>query len=382
MVCVGCRSSGVSPFSAPVDAGPPTLAVNIRSDSNSTPGKPAQWPRIAAWKQSLARYERPAVSKALWQLLNTIIPYALLWYLMYWSLEVSWWLTALLTLLAGAFLVRVFIISHDCGHGSFFRSRLANDLVGTLTGLLCFTPYYHWRWEHAVHHASAGNLDRRGTGDVWTLTVQEYLEASRWKRFSYRLARNPFVLFVIAPLVLFLLLERVPKAKAGPRERLSVYLTNLVLAGFILVMGWAIGFKAFLLLQCGVMAVAASAGVWLFYVQHQFEGVYWERSDRWDYTKAALEGSSFYRLPRVLQWFSGNIGFHHIHHLNSKIPNYRLEECHRSEPLFHAVKPVTLGASLKSFGYRLWDETARRMVGYSALRLARRNLRNLTGQNT
>jgi omega-6 fatty acid desaturase (delta-12 desaturase) len=215
-----------------------------------------------------------------------------------------------------------------------------------------------------VHHASAGDLDRRGTGDVWTMTVQEYLEASRWKRFAYRLARNPFILFVVAPLFLFVVLERLPTGKEGRRERLSVYGTNLGIALMAAGLCWVFGWKAYLLLQMGAMMVAGSAGVWLFYVQHQFEGVYWERGEEWDYQKAALQGSSYYKLPRVLQWFSGNIGFHHIHHLSPRIPNYRLAKCHRSEPLFQTVKPVTLLGSLKCFSFRLWDERARRMVGY------------------
>ena len=230
--------------------------------------------------------------------------------------------------------------------------------------MLRFTPFYRWRREHSIHHASAGDLDRRGTGDVWTMTVQEYLVASPWKRFAYRLARNPLILFVVAPLVLFLVLERLPTGKEGKRERLSVYGTNLGLALMITGMSWALGWKVYLLLQLTVVIVASSAGVWLFYVQHQFEEAYWEHGSEWDYEKAALQGSSYYKLPRLLQWFSGNIGFHHIHHLSPRIPNYHLERCHRSEPLFQAVKPLTLLSSLKCFNFRLWDERRRKMVGY------------------
>ncbi|HYG33821.1 MAG TPA: fatty acid desaturase [Clostridia bacterium] len=335
---------------------------------SSASGGPSSRP---AWKDVVAKYQRPALWRALWQVVNTLVPYAGLWYLMYLSLEISYWLTVPLVLLAGAFLVRVFIIFHDCGHGSFFKSQTANHILGSITGVLTFTPYFHWRWEHSIHHASAGDLDRRGTGDVWTLTVQEYLEASRWKRFAYRLARNPVILFLIAPLFLFLIGQRFPAPKAGRRERLSVYGTNLA----ILLMGaglsWVLGFKAYLILQVAVMAVAGSAGVWLFYVQHQFEGVYWERRENWDYTLAALQGSSFYKLPKILQWFSGNIGFHHIHHLSPRIPNYHLEQCHKAEPLFQSVKPVTLLSSLKSFTFRLWDEQGQRLVGYKVLRSRR-----------
>jgi omega-6 fatty acid desaturase (delta-12 desaturase) len=339
--------------------------------TDAPPAGSQSQPNTPAWKAIVARYQQPAPWRAIWQVVNTLVPYAALWYLMYLSLSISYWLTVPLVLLAGGFLVRVFIIFHDCGHGSFLKSRTANDVLGTIAGVLCFTPYYRWRWEHAVHHSSSGDLDRRGTGDVWTLTVQEYLESSRWKRFSYRLARNPIVLFVIAPLMLFLIIERLPTAKAGLRERLSVHLTNL----FILLTGIALsslfGWKAYLILQVAVIAIAGSAGIWLFYVQHQFEGVYWERREQWDYVKAALQGSSFYKLPKVLQWFSGNIGFHHIHHLSPRIPNYHLEKCHRAEPLFQAVKPVTLLSSLKSFTFRLWDEQRQKMVGYSALARAR-----------
>jgi len=325
-------------------------------------------PETSGWRQIVAKYQRPAALRGLWQVANTLVPYAALWYLMFVSLSVSYWLTALLALLAGGFLVRAFIIFHDCGHGSFFKSSLANHAVGILTGVLCFTPYYRWRWEHAVHHACAGDLDRRGTGDVWTLTVQEYLEASRWKRFAYRLARNPVILFLLAPLFLFLVIERLPSAKAGLRERLSVYWTNLILILVAAGMSWAFGFKTYVVLQLAVLSVAGSAGVWLFYIQHQFEGVYWKRAQEWDYADAALHGSSYYKLPRILQWFSGNIGFHHIHHLSPRIPNYNLERCQRSEPLFQAVKPVTLLSSLKSFHFRLWDERHGKMVSFRALR--------------
>jgi omega-6 fatty acid desaturase (delta-12 desaturase) len=238
-----------------------------------------------------------------------------------------------------------------------------------ITGLFCFTSYYHWRWEHSIHHASAGDLDRRGTGDVWTLTVQEYLQASRWKRFAYRLARNPLVLFVIAPVTLFLFIERVPSKKAPPREKWSVYATNAALLGMIVALSSVMGLGTYLLLQLFVTAVAGSAGIWLFYVQHQFEGVYWERAENWDFAKAALQGSSFYKLPRVLQWFSGNIGFHHIHHLSSRIPNYHLERCHNAEPLFRNTPPVTLRKSLKSVNFRLWDEENQRMVGFPRRRM-------------
>ena len=339
---------------------------------DSTPFKPEPEPQRPAWKEAVAKYQKSALGPSLWQLANTLVPYAALWCLMYLSLAVSWWLALPLAVLAGGFLVRVFIIFHDCGHGSFFSSARANHILGSITGVLTFTPYFHWRWEHALHHATSGDLDRRGTGDVWTLTVQEYLEASCWKRFAYRLARNPVILFGLAPLFLFLVKQRFAAAKAGPREQNSVLWTNLALGLMAAWLSWVFGFKAYVLLQLVVMMVAGSAGVWLFYVQHQFDGVYWERNAHWDYGTAALKGSSFYKLPKVLQWFSGNIGFHHIHHLSPRIPNYYLEKCHRAEPLFQTVKPLTLFSSLRSFTFRLWDEQRRSLVGYRALKAFRK----------
>ena len=351
----------------------PSLSLEARTQRVGEPpvaNKPpaSKWD----WKAIVARYQKPSVGRGLWQVVNTLVPYGALWYLMHLTLGVSWWLTTPLAILAGAFLVRIFIIFHDCGHGSFFKSQKANHILGAVTGLLTFTPYFYWRWEHSVHHASAGDLDRRGTGDIWTLTVQEYLEASRWKRFAYRLARNPVVLFVIAPLFLFLISYRFSTAKAGTRERRSVYWTNLALLGLVVAMSCIFGIMPYLLIQLIVLAVAGTAGVWLFYVQHQFDGVYWERGNEWDYTRAALQGSSFYKLPKILQWFSGNIGFHHIHHLSPRIPNYNLERCHKAEPLFQSVKAVTLFSSFKSFTFRLWDEQRRKLVGYRYLKTRRK----------
>jgi acyl-lipid omega-6 desaturase (Delta-12 desaturase) len=333
--------------------------------SNSAGNMPG--PADTAWKEIVAKYQKSSNWRAWWQIINTIIPYALCWYLIHLCLAISWWLVLPLAVLAGGLLVRVFIIFHDCGHGSFFKSRAANDLVGFLAGILTLTPYYHWRWEHAIHHASSGDLDRRGTGDIWTMTVQEYLESSRWKKFAYRLARNPFILFVLAPLFLFMVRQRFPSPKASRRERHSVYAMNAAILAMAMALSVAFGITTYLLLQLIIIMVAGGAGVWMFYVQHQFEGVYWERGEDWNYVEAALRGSSFYKLPRVLQWFTGNIGFHHIHHLSPRIPNYNLERCHEADPLFQAVKPITFFASLKSFTFRLWDEQGRKLIGYRHL---------------
>jgi omega-6 fatty acid desaturase (delta-12 desaturase) len=323
---------------------------------------------VAKWKAVVAEFQQPNHWRASWQILNSVGGYAALWVLMYFSLSVSWWLTMPLAILAGALLVRNFIIFHDCGHGSFFKSSRANNIWGFVTGVLTFTPYYHWRWEHSVHHASSGHLDRRGMGDIWTLTVNEYLEASKRKRFVYRLTRNPFILLVIAPAIIFLLRQRIPLGKANPRERRSVWLMNLALLVMSLALISIFGFLPWMIIQLTTIVIAGSCGVWLFYVQHQYEETYWVRGDDWDFTAAAMEGSSFYKLPKVLQWFSGNIGYHHIHHLSPRISNYNLERCHRSHPMFQEVKPMTLFGSLKSLTYRLWDENSGKLVGFRHLK--------------
>jgi omega-6 fatty acid desaturase (delta-12 desaturase) len=333
----------------------------------------------AGWKEIVRKYQRSSNWKSAWQLINTLLPYAALWVLMYFALRVSWWLVAPLAIVAGAFVVRIFVIFHDCTHGSFFKSKRANEIVGFITGVLAFTPYHQWRWEHSVHHASAGDLDRRGMGDVWTLTVQEYLESSRWRRFAYRLSRNPFVLFLLAPLALFLIVHRIPEKKANPRERHWVHATNAALLLVAMGLSWIFGVKAYVIIQLIIVTVASVSGVWLFYVQHQFEDVYWDRRPDWDYARAALEGSSFYKLPKILQWFSGNIGFHHIHHLSPRIPNYELERAHRCEPLFQQIEPLTIRTSLKSLTFRLWDEGERRLTTFRAVRKRARKEKKAKG---
>jgi len=328
---------------------------------------------IASWKAIVAKYQQPHAGRATWQIIDTVGAYVAVWFLMYLTLGFSWWLTLPLAVLAGGLLVRVFIIFHDCGHGSFFRSRFANDFWGFVTGLLTLTPYYQWRGEHATHHGATGDLDRRGIGDVWTMTVQEYLDASRWQRFSYRLARNPIVLFVIAPLVMFLVLQRLPRRGSSRRELLSVWWMNFAVLGMAVGMSCLFGLLPYLVIQLTVLMVAGAVGIWLFYLQHQFEDAYWERGEDWDYAAAALQGSSFYQLPKVLQWFSGNIGFHHVHHLSPRIPNYNLERCHKADPMFQQVRPMTLLGSLRSLGLRLWDESSKKLVGFRHLRRRRKS---------
>jgi omega-6 fatty acid desaturase (delta-12 desaturase) len=320
-----------------------------------------------AWRNAVAPYQNSDLKRSIWQLINTLVPYFLLWGLMLWSLKVSYWLTLLLSIPTGGFMVRSFIIFHDCGHGSFFKSRKANDIIGFLTGIVTFTPYHHWRHNHAVHHATACDLDRRGTGDVWTATVAEYLSFPKWKRAFYRIYRNPFVMFLVNPVLLFGIGHRFAGKQAKKRERMSVYLTNLILLVILVLAHFTIGLKAFLMVQIPILWIGTAAGVWLFYVQHNFDGMYWERHEKWDFVKAGLEGSSFYKLPKLLQWFTGNIGFHHIHHLSPRIPNYLLERCHLENPIFQ-VRPVTLFSSMKSLTFRLWDEKTRKLVGYRWLK--------------
>ena len=320
------------------------------------------------WRDIVTRYQAPTLSKSAWQLINSITPYIGLWGLMWWSLKVSYLLTLALSILAAGFLVRIFIIFHDCGHGSFFKSNRLNNFWGILTGILTFTPYYAWRHDHAVHHASAGNLDRRGIGDVMTLTVREYTNASRWQKFAYRVFRFPLIMFTIGSAGVFLIGHRFSRKGDGKRERESVMWTNLALAGLIAGMSALIGLKNYVLIQLPIMIIAASVGVWLFYVQHNFDGTYWVRREQWNFVKAALEGSSFYKLPKVLQWFTGNIGFHHIHHLSPRIPNYLLEKCHLENPIFQ-IRPLTIKGSLKSLFYRLWDEDKQAMVSFRTARV-------------
>lgn len=329
--------------------------------------KPKNTSQVGSWQKIVAAYQTPHAGRSWWQVINTLVPFFLLWILMVLSLDVSYWLTLLLAFPTAGFFARTFIIFHDCGHGSFFKSKRANDIMGYITGIITLTPYHRWRHDHAVHHASVGDLDRRGVGDIMTLTVKEYQNKSAWERLVYRVTRHPLALFTVGPLGLFLINNRFSTRTSGKRERYSVYWTNLALLIILLVMSLTIGLKAFFLVLLPVMVIGTTAGVWLFYVQHQFEGVYWERHERWDYLSAALKGSSYYKLPRILQWFSGNIGFHHIHHISPRIPNYYLEKCHRENPMFQNVQTLTLLSSLKCMFLNLWDEDNGKLVGFGDL---------------
>ncbi len=325
------------------------------------------------WQTVVAKYAYPETWRSVWQVANSLIPFIVMWYLMYRSLAIGYWLTLILSVPAAGFMVRLFIIFHDCCHGSFFRTMRTNDLMGLVMGVLVLTPFYDWRHDHAVHHATAGDLDRRGKGDVYTMTVEEYLAAPWYKKFGYRIMRNPMILFTIGSFIVFVVTHRFWMPGAGKRERSSVIWTNLALVG---VVGWLmilIGWQAFLLVEIPILLIACSAGVWLFYVQHNFDPTYWQRHANWEFFKAGMDGSSFYKLPKVLQWFTGNIGFHHIHHLSPKIPNYKLEECHNENPIFQ-IAPLTFRDSLNGLFLRLWDEQKKVMVGWEALKQYRRKM--------
>jgi omega-6 fatty acid desaturase (delta-12 desaturase) len=319
------------------------------------------------WQTIVARYATPDTWRSIWQIVTSVLPFVGMWYVMYLSLGISYWLTLLLSIPTAGFMIRTFIIFHDCGHGSFFASNKANDTVGIITGILTLTPYYYWRHDHAIHHATVSDLDRRGIGDVLTLTVQEYRALPWHKKVGYRIMRNPAILFTVGSFVVFTITNRFWRAGIAKRERNSVIWTNLALAVIIGLLWITIGWKAILLVEVPVLFLACSVGVWLFYVQHNFDGTYWQRHDKWDFLRAGLHGSSFYKLPRLLQWFTGNIGFHHIHHLSPKIPNYKLPQAYKENPFFH-IKPVTILLSLKALRYRLWDEEKQKLVGFSALK--------------
>lgn len=337
--------------------------MNSSPPSNSVPNP-------AAWSTLVTKYQTADNWQSAWQVVNTFIPFVVMWYLMYLSLSYSYWLTLVLALPAAGLLVRIFIIQHDCGHGSFFNTRSANDFLGSICGIITLTPYHYWRKSHAIHHASAGSLEDRGVGDIYTMTVKEYLQQSRWGRLKYRLYRHPLILFVFAPTFLFVVLHRIPLAesKSWQRERASVHWTNLAVALIVIGLGLLIGFQAVLMIQLPVIILAATMGTWLFYVQHQFEDTYYAHENNWDYTLAALQGSSYYQLPKILQWFTGNIGFHHIHHLSPRIPNYRLQQCHEENPVFQQVVVLTLWTSFQSIFLSLWDEEQKKLVGFHHLK--------------
>ncbi|HGY10043.1 MAG TPA: fatty acid desaturase [Oceanithermus profundus] len=320
------------------------------------------------WVPQVKPFAQPATWRSLMQVATSYLPFLALWYAAYRALEVHWGLTLVLDLAAALFLVRIFILQHDAGHGSFFKSSRANDALGFVSGVLTLTPYGHWRHSHARHHATSGNLDKRGVGDIYTMTTEEYLAATPWQRFSYRVYRNPFVMFLIGPVWVFMLSYRLPLGYGSdkPKVRASVWWTNLALAGLIFAIFYFFGWKAFLLVYLPVQYFAAMLGIFLFYVQHQFEDAYWEPDPRWEYLKAAMEGSTYLKLPRLLQWLTGNIGLHHVHHLAPKIPNYRLQEAHDQIELMKVAPTVTLADAFRiAFAdLHLFDPKRDRLVGF------------------
>jgi omega-6 fatty acid desaturase (delta-12 desaturase) len=298
---------------------------------------------------------------------NTLVPFALLCWLMAVSYSWSYWLSLLLAITTSAFLVRIFILQHDCGHHSFFHSVKANDLLGYFCGVLTLTPYHLWRRSHARHHVTSGNLAHRSYGDVMTLTVDEYMALSRWRRVRYRLYRHPLFMFVIGAGYFFMIRQRFTTGlpHTWRRERMSVHTTNLGMLAVLGLVWLTIGLPMFFALWFPPAILSAAVGSWLFYVQHQYEGAYWEQDESWDFTRSALEGSSYLRLPRVLQWFTSNIGYHHIHHLNSRIPNYHLPACYEAEAAFRDAPTINLSDGVKSMSLKLWDPEARQMVTFA-----------------
>jgi omega-6 fatty acid desaturase (delta-12 desaturase) len=320
------------------------------------------------WRESVERHERPSLRHSLLDVATSVVPYLALTVAMYACLNISVWLTLALAIPTAGFLLRTFIVFHDCAHGSFLPSKRGNLWLGRFTALLVFQPFGNWRHNHAVHHGTAGDLDRRGTGDVPTLTVDEYLSRPWKQRLAYRLFRNPVVMFGIGPIWSLMIGPRIWSNKMRTRQRNSVIATNLVLALVIGAIFWLVGVEAWLLVQMPIAILAGTMGVFLFYVQHQFEDVYWEDSDSWNYADAALQGSSYLKLPKLLQYFSGNIGLHHVHHLSAKIPNYNLQRAHDENPIFHDVPILSIRDGLHSVRLKVIDPKSGRLLTWSEVR--------------
>lgn len=340
--------------------------MTSRTNNNTKRKKPD-------WVNLVAPYSHSDTRKSLWQIGSTLTMAIVSWAVMFWSFGAGlWWLTLILLFPTAGFVIRLFIIQHDCGHGSFFKSQKWNNRMGVLMSLFTLTPYHHWRKRHAIHHATSSNLDERFIGDVPTLTVDEYLEKPFVVRLGYRIFRFPFTLFVVIPFVVFFIGHRLPSKSAKKKERQGIFWTNVAVGllwlGLIVAFSW----QSFLVVYVSVAWLASAFGTWLFFVQHQFEETYWDRQPEWDYTLAALRGSSYYKLPKILQWFTGNIGFHHIHHLSPRIPNYYLERCHKENPIFQKVVTMTLWTSLGTTFLSLWDEKERRLISFRELRSLKR----------
>jgi len=337
------------------------------SVSEATPSRaPAVEPdNDPYWRETMAPYARPIFARTLLDIATSAVPFLLLWGAMYMALDVSYWLVLAISIPAAGFLLRTFILFHDCTHGSPFRSKAANTWVGRIAGLLVFQCFAKWRHSHAVHHGSAGDLDRRGTGDVMTWTVEEYYSRPWHQRLGYRLFRHPAIMFGIGPLWSLLIGPRFWLGSKKGKLRNSILLTNLAL---VVVIGAAMaifGVTEVLLIEAPLVILAGTAGVWLFFVQHQFEDVYWENADGWSYSDAALQGSSYLKLPQPLQYFTGNIGLHHVHHLSSRVPNYSLQRAHDEIEVFQQVPVLTIGKSMRCSRLKLWDERSKSLVTFA-----------------
>lgn len=342
------------------------MSQAVSVTSTATAGTPS--PGSAFWRETLAPYARPRLGRSLLELATSVVPYLALSVLMYMALGVSYLLVLVLAIPASGFLMRTFILFHDCSHGSLLASKRANMWLGTVLGLLVYSPFLRWRHDHAIHHATSGDLDRRGGGDVRTLTVNEYLALPSRGRLGYRLFRNPLVMFGVGPIVALVVGPRLVSRSARPRLRRSVIGTNIALAVLVGALCWLIGWRDYLLVQAPTVLLSGSIGIWLFYVQHQFEDAYWESTEDWSYADAALRGSSYLKLPKVLQFFSGNIGLHHVHHLSARIPNYNLQRAHDENPIFHEVPMLSLADGLRSVRFKLWDEDRGQLVTFAEAR--------------
>lgn len=323
-------------------------------------------------RKDVAPFANSDMSKSVFQMINTIIPLIVLWVGAYAMASISIWAAIGLSVVAAGFVIRTFIIFHDCTHGSFFTSKKANDVVGLFTGVLTSFPYEKWKREHSIHHATSSNLDKRGVGDIDMMTVEEYLEASKGQRLWYRFYRNPFVMFGLGPLFLVLIANRLNLKDARKKERTNTILTNIILLVICGLLIFSFGWVTFLAVHGTTLFIAGSLGIWLFYIQHTYEDSYFEHNSEWDYVKAAVEGSSYYKLPMLLQWVTGNIGFHHVHHLAPRVPNYNLEKAHVEMPPLQMATTITLKKSLESLRYKLYDEEKRRFVTYKDVKEALR----------
>jgi omega-6 fatty acid desaturase (delta-12 desaturase) len=327
-------------------------------------------PTAPAWYKETKIFEKPSLGRAYGQIASTLLPFIAVWIsaVVLMEFRVPYVFVLIPVLLAGLLLVRLFIIFHDCSHGSFFKSSKANAAWGWFIGVLTFTPFQGWKRAHGIHHATVADLDKRGIGDVWTLTLDEYRQKGFWTRLWYRIYRNPAMLFLVSPLVLFLVIHRFPERLARTAEHWSVHLTTAAAAILVLAMGFGLGWHVVLGVHLPMFFVSAVLGVWLFYVQHQFDPTYWEHTEDWDHFEAALQGSSHYKLPRILQWFSGNIGFHHIHHLRPRIPNYNLERCYKTVKELQLPNPLTLWHSLRCMTLHVWDEKDKLLLTFRQVR--------------